>query len=284
LSLPLASGESPSLPKIGVLTPRGKRITLAPTPFQELFHRSSTPPRPSARPAPVVRICIKNYPAYLQVFLCGAKVFARLSQFAAPAIVSLALCRVVSHLNRAVNSSRPEGIRGSSTVGTSLFQKNELTSGNPRPCVGLLRCAGWEDVSRVCDLSVGGLFLSTPVPRQLGERARLDFLVPEGQIAPRPLSSIVFQWRPGLEIHGDHRPGLPEPRSVNEQGCQFHASPSTEVALRPQFVSFRIYCRSLPQSEVLPIYRPESARVSCPPPPQNPARSKSANKMCYVLF
>jgi len=39
-----------------------------------------------------------------------------------------------------------------------------------------------DDVSRVCDLSVGGLFLSTPVPRPVGVRAKLDFLVPEGQI------------------------------------------------------------------------------------------------------
>ncbi len=44
------------------------------------------------------------------------------------------------------------------------------------------RCAGVEDVSRVCDLSVGGLFLSSIIPRPLGARARLDFLVPEGQI------------------------------------------------------------------------------------------------------
>jgi hypothetical protein len=44
------------------------------------------------------------------------------------------------------------------------------------------RCAGVEDVSRVCDLSVGGLFLSTLIPCPLGARARLDFLVPEGQI------------------------------------------------------------------------------------------------------
>lgn len=44
------------------------------------------------------------------------------------------------------------------------------------------RCVGVEDVSRVCDLSVGGLFLSTSVPRPLGARARIDFLVPEGQI------------------------------------------------------------------------------------------------------
>jgi len=44
------------------------------------------------------------------------------------------------------------------------------------------RCEGIEDVSRVCDLSVGGLFLSTASPRRLGARAKIDFLVPEGQI------------------------------------------------------------------------------------------------------
>ena len=49
------------------------------------------------------------------------------------------------------------------------------------------RCAGREDVSRVCDLSVGGLFLSTPIPRPLGAKAKLDFLVPEGQIRAEAL-------------------------------------------------------------------------------------------------
>jgi PilZ domain len=44
------------------------------------------------------------------------------------------------------------------------------------------RCEGIEDVSRVCDLSVGGLFLSTSIPRPLGAKAKIDFLVPEGQI------------------------------------------------------------------------------------------------------
>jgi len=39
-----------------------------------------------------------------------------------------------------------------------------------------------DDVSRVCDLSVGGLFLRTRVPRPVGVRAKLDFLVPEGPI------------------------------------------------------------------------------------------------------
>ena len=44
------------------------------------------------------------------------------------------------------------------------------------------RCQGMDDVSRVCDLSVGGLFLSTPVPPPVGSKAKLDFLVQEGQI------------------------------------------------------------------------------------------------------
>jgi hypothetical protein len=43
-------------------------------------------------------------------------------------------------------------------------------------------CQGMDDVSRVCNLGPGGLFLSTPVPLPMGERARLDFLVQEGQI------------------------------------------------------------------------------------------------------
>jgi PilZ domain len=43
-------------------------------------------------------------------------------------------------------------------------------------------CQDMYDVSRVCNLSPGGLFLSTPVPSPLGAKARLDFLVQEGQI------------------------------------------------------------------------------------------------------
>lgn len=44
------------------------------------------------------------------------------------------------------------------------------------------RCEGIDDVSRVCDLSAEGLFLSTPIPPPLGAKAKLDFLVQEGQI------------------------------------------------------------------------------------------------------
>ncbi len=44
------------------------------------------------------------------------------------------------------------------------------------------RCQSMDDVSRVCDLSVGGLFLSTPVSPPLGAKAKVDFLVQEGKI------------------------------------------------------------------------------------------------------
>ena len=44
------------------------------------------------------------------------------------------------------------------------------------------RCGGAEDISRISDLSVGGLFLPTLVPQTVGATAQLDFLVPEGNI------------------------------------------------------------------------------------------------------
>ncbi len=44
------------------------------------------------------------------------------------------------------------------------------------------RCGGTEDIARVSDLSVGGLFLSTPVSQPVGVKAQLDFLVQEGNI------------------------------------------------------------------------------------------------------
>jgi hypothetical protein len=44
------------------------------------------------------------------------------------------------------------------------------------------RCGDIEDVSRVSDLSVGGLFLSTPVQQPQGVKAQLEFLVQEGNI------------------------------------------------------------------------------------------------------
>jgi hypothetical protein len=50
-----------------------------------------------------------------------------------------------------------------------------------RVCV-YWRCAGKEDLSRIRNLSTGGLFLETADYRVVGAVAKLDFLVPEGQI------------------------------------------------------------------------------------------------------
>ena len=44
------------------------------------------------------------------------------------------------------------------------------------------QCNGRDDVSRVCDLSLGGLFLETASPRAIGSATKVDFLVGEGQI------------------------------------------------------------------------------------------------------
>ena len=44
------------------------------------------------------------------------------------------------------------------------------------------RCAGREDVSRVRNMSLGGLFLETHASGVVGSTAKLEFLVQEGQI------------------------------------------------------------------------------------------------------
>lgn len=43
-------------------------------------------------------------------------------------------------------------------------------------------CNGRDDVSRVRDLSIGGLFLETHQARGVGATTKIDFLVREGQI------------------------------------------------------------------------------------------------------
>lgn len=43
-------------------------------------------------------------------------------------------------------------------------------------------CNGREDIARVGDISIGGIFLETPLPREVGITTKLHFLVQEGQI------------------------------------------------------------------------------------------------------
>ena len=55
-------------------------------------------------------------------------------------------------------------------------------------------CNGDRDVSRVKDMSVGGLFIETPRIKRLGATTDLHFLVQEGQIRA---NAIVRHVKPG---------------------------------------------------------------------------------------
>ena len=58
-------------------------------------------------------------------------------------------------------------------------------------------CSGRDDLSRVHDISLGGLFIETPNPRTLGARTELYFLVSEGQIRA---DAIVRHVTPGKGV------------------------------------------------------------------------------------
>ena len=90
---------------------------------------------------------------------------------------------VVRSLNYPPKSADPEEIRMATALAKINYSRRMVSRVETGDDVWVYwRCRGMDDVSRVCDLSVGGLFLSTPSPRPVGERAKLDFLVREGQI------------------------------------------------------------------------------------------------------
>ena len=66
----------------------------------------------------------------------------------------------------------------------ATYPSRRLTSRVPAPGDVWVywQCRGQEDVSRVKDMSMGGLFIETPQPRPEGVLTRLHFLVQEGQI------------------------------------------------------------------------------------------------------
>jgi hypothetical protein len=59
------------------------------------------------------------------------------------------------------------------------------------------QCGAIEDISPVLDMSIGGLFIQTPKPRAENVLARLNFLVPEGQIRA---DAVVRHARPGIGL------------------------------------------------------------------------------------
>src|SRR5215467_39459 len=56
------------------------------------------------------------------------------------------------------------------------------------------RCAGPEDISRVRNLSLGGLFVETRMSKDLGSTVKLEFLVQEGQVRA---DAVVRRVEPG---------------------------------------------------------------------------------------
>jgi len=64
-------------------------------------------------------------------------------------------------------------------------------------------CGGFGDVSRVRDLSTGGIFIETSRGRKKGDFVQVHFLVPEGQIS---MNGVVAQAQPskglGLKFQG----------------------------------------------------------------------------------
>src|SRR5258708_35374286 len=76
------------------------------------------------------------------------------------------------------------------------------------------QCNGRDDVSRVCDLSFGGLFLETASPRAIGSPTKADFLVGEGQ---NRAEAVVRHGGPGRGL------GLKFPRVPEQDPPQFPA-------------------------------------------------------------
>ena len=73
---------------------------------------------------------------------------------------------------------------GKSAVRPETSPSRRLTSRVPAPedVWVYWHCNGQDDVSRVRDMSMGGLFIETAHPRPAGVSTRLHFLVQEGQI------------------------------------------------------------------------------------------------------
>jgi PilZ domain len=73
-------------------------------------------------------------------------------------------------------------------------------------------CPGRSDVSRIRNLSFGGVFIETPKPQSVGAKAEVDFLVEEGQIRTKAVVRHVEGARGmGLEFTGvaqEDRPHL----------------------------------------------------------------------------
>jgi hypothetical protein len=86
----------------------------------------------------------------------------------------------------------------------------------------LWSCDGNEGLSRVRDLSPGGLFIESPMERDLGAPLRLEFLVDEGQIRASAVVCYVKRSE-GLGLKFT---------AINHQDCQRVAGLMKRVGTR----------------------------------------------------
>ena len=133
-------------------------------------------------------------------------------------------------------------IRGSHAFKISLFQTTQFTRRDTRRGVDVWRCGGAEDISRISDLSVGGLFLSTLIPQTVGVKAELDFLVQEGNIrVEAEVRHLVLSGGLGLKFTAISDPSLSKSSSATEQNPQC-------VTFRPSELIFAVPQPTAPEA------------------------------------
>src|SRR5258708_5071987 len=99
----------------------------------------------------------------------------------------------------------------------SVFPLRRRTSRVDAPAVVwvIWSCDGHDETSHVRDLSFGGLFVETPIPRAVGATAVLVFLVQEGQIRAdavvrhlKPGHGVGLEFRAMMDGDSRHRSAL----------------------------------------------------------------------------
>ena len=99
--------------------------------------------------------------------------------------------------------------------------------GTPQGVWVYWRCNGHDDLSSVSDLSLRGLFIETSDPRPLGAKAKIDFLVQEGQIRAE---AIVRHVKPGtglgLKLTALAEPDRPRLAALMTRLCRLPQFPS----------------------------------------------------------
>jgi PilZ domain-containing protein len=110
-------------------------------------------------------------------------------------------------VKRALQEDASEGSAGQSA---SYFRRRTLRVKAGESLYAFWSCDGRDGLSRVHDLSLGGLFVESPLEESLGAPVQLHFLADEGRIRA---NAVVRHVRPGKGL------GL-RLTTINDQDCQ----------------------------------------------------------------